>query len=143
MQKSMMANPFADPSSRPMKTYGCMAIAGSSEDVGNIHREMLNIYNEVSIFSVPDDHGSFPDTQGYTAENFADLESVSEDPQLFKVMQKCMDFVMDKVDRKYERFCMQYPGRVEKFIHWPKFGGNVFAVVGFVKVYPHIIQLVH
>ena len=137
-------NPFADPRTAPMKTYGCMAIAGTSEEVGKLHQAMIGIYNDVYTFSTPDDHGSFPDTQGYTSENFAELESSVEDPALFAVMQKCMDAVMDRVDRRYDRFCVQFPAsRVEKFIHWPKFGGKVFAVVGFVKVFTHAIHLVH
>ena len=136
-------NPFADPRTVPMKTYGCMAIAAGDEEANSLHRAMCGIYNDVYVFKVPDDYGEFPSTEGYTAENFAQMESSVEDPALFKFMQKCMDSVMDRVDRKFERFCTQYPGCVEKVIHWPKFGGKVFAVVGFVKVYPHAITLIH
>ena len=128
---------------KPMKIYSCMAIAGESGDIGEVHRQSVGLYNDVGTFSIPDDFGWYPSTEGYTAENFAQMESTIEDPALWSSMQKCMDYVMDHVDKKYERFCTQYPGRVEKFIHWPKFGGKVFAVIGFVKVYPHAITLVH
>lgn len=141
--KNMVVNPFADTIHKPMKLYGCVSIAGSKNSVGNIHRELVGMFNDVDMFTVPDDTGSFPDTRGYTSENFAGLESTVEDPALYGVMQKCMDAVMNRVDKRYERFCEQYQGKVEKFIHWPKFGGNVFAVVGIVKVYPHAITLVH
>jgi hypothetical protein len=136
-------SPFADPRTVPMKTYGVMAIAAPSDEVSAIHSNMIAMFNDVLTFPISDSYGEFPDTRGYDDKNFAELESTMEDPALFKTMQKCMDAVMDKVDRKYERFCSQYPGRVEKFIHWPKFGGKVFAVVGIVKVYPHAITLVH
>lgn len=127
----------------PMKNYSCMAIAGSSGEIGNMHSKLIGTFNDVFTFSIPDDHGNFPDTTGYEAKNFAELESTIEDPALFRSMQRCLDAVVDKVDRKFERYCRQYPGRVEKFVHWPKFGGSVFGVVGFVNVYPHAISLVH
>ena len=143
MKNMAAGNPFADPMQKPMKSYGCMSIAGKSAELGQLHRAMVNFYNDVDVFSIPDDHAEFPDTRGYTSENFADLESTVEDPALYAVMQKCIDAVLDRTNKKYERFCEQYPGKVEKFIHWPKFGGSVFAVVGMVKVYPHAITLVH
>ena len=87
--------------------------------------------------------GEFPDTTGYQDDNFGMLEAEMEDPGLWPYMQKCLDCVTDYIDKKYERAVQMYPGEIEKFVHWPRFGGKIFAVTGHVTVKAHKIILVN
>jgi len=127
----------------PMKHFAIAAISGPIAKIKPLGEHLMAKFKKVELFPTPNDCGDFPNTEGYTAANWAQFESENEDGALFPFMTKCMDAVLDYTDNKYERQCNQYPGRVEKHIHWPKFGGDVFAVTGHVLVYPHRIILVH
>lgn len=98
--------------------------------------ELKQNFNKVLMFYIPDDYGNFPDTSGYTAENFKNMESDSEDPALFKQMQKCVDAVVEYNNKKIKHLVRMDFREVEGIIASPKFGGKIFAVAGIIKAIP-------
>jgi hypothetical protein len=131
--------------SQPIKHWSIIAISGPDTEAKRTRHDMLSdgIYNKVVAFGHPDDYGSYPDTTGYYSDNWEDIELLDEDGNLFQHMTKCMDAVLEYVNNKYKRACTDYPGIVEKSIHWPKQGGKMFFVTGHVTVQPGQIGLLH
>lgn len=120
----------------PVKHYSVLAIAGPHEEAMLAKSEMLDakMYNKVYAFGHADDYGNYPDTTGYEDGNWEDIELVDEDSNLYKYMTKCMDAVLEYVNKKYTYCCGVYGGNVEKHIHWPRKGGKMFFVTGHVIV---------
>ena len=98
--------------------------------------ELRQSFSKVVMFNIPDDYGEFPDTSGYTSKEFATMESDSEDPALFKHMQKCVDAVVEYNNKKSKHLDRMGFTEVEGIIASPKFGGKVFAVAGLIKGIP-------
>jgi len=98
--------------------------------------ELRESFNKVIMFNIPDDYGEFPDTSGYTSENFKNMESDSEDPALFRKMQKCVDAVVEYNNKKIKHLDKMGFTEIEGILTGPKFGGKVFAVSGIVKAIP-------
>lgn len=123
---------------RPIKYWTIIAIAGPKTEVAATAKSLRadGKFTKVLSFFTPDDHGSFPDTQGYEAENFAELESDCEDPALYKYMTKCMDACLEYVNKKFKWADERFNGEIEKNLNWPKVGGKLFFVTGHVTVYP-------
>jgi hypothetical protein len=90
-------------------------------------------YDKVCKFYIPDDHGEFPDTSGYTRADWAEISSDMEDSQLWPHMQKCMDAVLDFVLSKGDTLEKLGMMNIKTDVNWPKQGGKVFAVTGFVS----------
>lgn len=120
----------------PRDVFGTViAIAGPKDLTGMIKDQIKELYDQVYIFDVPDDYGEFPDTSGYTSENFEQFESEVEDGALYPFMTKCIDAVMDwntNRSNTLDRLGYQY---IESFLHAPKFGGKVFACGGFIRAF--------
>ena len=130
---------------KPIKHFSILAIAGPDKHAKLLRNDLIRkeLFNKVHVFSTPSDCGDFPDTTGYTQENWGEIELLNEDPALFQVMTKCMDCVLEYVNRKYIWCCDNFAGRVEKHVQWPKFGGSLFAVAGNVTVFPARIEILH
>ena len=109
-----------------------LAIAGSKQALKQIDIPQ-ETYDVVCKFETPGDHGEFPDTRGYDDKNWEELESVMEDSQLWPYMTKCMDSMVDFTVRESERKCKTGFINVKSTLHWPKEGGPVFMVAGFVE----------
>jgi len=111
-----------------------IAIAGPQRLVKNMKADLehANLFELIHVFEIPDDYGEFPDTTGYTAENWETMESVMEDPALYPFMTKCMDVCLDFTNKKEKELDILGHDEINKFVHWPKFGGKVFAVTGHV-----------
>ena len=97
-----------------------------------VNKEIEDIFDEVKIFEIPDDYGEFPDTTGYTADNWETMSSDVEDSNLYPYMTKAMDAALEFVNRRYKTADKLGFKSLEKHIHWPKFGGKIFAVTGHV-----------
>ena len=117
------------------KQWGCLALAGPKRQIDEITRAiaMESGFSKVLKVYVPDDYGEFPDTSGYTREDFAELESSMEDPALYPFMTKCLDFVVEWNGKRMDKADKRGFVNTESFLHWPKFGGKVFACAGIVK----------
>ena len=112
-----------------MRVYQCIAIAGPRGMVDKIEG-LEELFDSVHIIHVPDDFGEFPDTSGYTAEDYSEMQSNMEDPALYKYMQNAMDFIMDKTINKSQFLEGMGMINIENNISWPKFGGKVYVVAG-------------
>jgi len=118
-----------------------IAVAGPTRETKGIKGVLLKEgFDEVHIFDVPDDYGEFPDTTGYEREDWATIESDMEDPALFPFMTKCMDACL-QFTLKWERtFDLLGHVHIENNLHWPKFGGKVFAVTGHITSFKPDMQ---
>ena len=112
-----------------------IAIAGPKNLTGLIKDKLKELYDQIYIFDVPDDYGEFPDTTGYTSENFEEFESEVEDSNLYPFMTKCIDAVMEYNNKRMNTLVNLGYIQVEGFLHAPKFGGKVFASAGIVKAF--------
>ena len=126
-----------------VKHWSILSLIGPKHLIAPIKKDMLRLFNKVVLVTTPADAGDFPDTSGYTSDDWEDYESDCEDPALWRSMQKAMDATMDYVDKKYEFACDRYMGEINKTINWPKFGGQVSGVTGHVTVESGSIVLVH
>lgn len=113
-----------------------LCIAGPQKEYSSIRGQLEKTFDKVLFFDVPDDYGEFPDTTGYTSENFEQLESTMEDPALYPYMTKCVDAVMEHNRSRAGTLVMLGYKDVEDFIHSPKFGGKLYVVAGIVKAFP-------
>jgi len=103
--------------------------------------KLKEMFDKVLTFFIPDDYGEFPDTSGYTAENWEELESELEDPALFRYTQKALDAVVEFNEKRMKQMDKRGYTEIEGFLHVPKFGNRVFAVGGFVRGYsPKLIM---
>lgn len=126
----------------PIKHYAILAVAGPESEAKKARYDMLEsgLYNKVYAFGHPDDYGDYPDTSGYNDDQWESIELLDEDSNLWKYMQKCMDCVLEYVNKRYSHCCDMFPGSVAKHIHWPKKGGKLFFVTGHVVVESKIIM---
>jgi len=130
---------------QPIKHWSIIAISGPEIETRKARHDILSeqLYNKVLAFGHPDDYGLYPDTSGYDSDNWEDVELLDEDGNLFRHMTKCMDAVLEYVNKKYKKASNLYPGEIEKSIHWPKKGGKMFFVTGHVTVMPGKVGLLH
>ncbi len=91
------------------------------------------MYDKVCKFYIPEDHGEFPDTSGYVMEEWEKWVSKVEDPQLMQHMKRCMDAVLDFLFRKETTLDKMGFQNIVTSVHWPRQGGKVFSVAGFIK----------
>lgn len=120
-----------------------IALAGPRRDLDKI--KLDDKYDEVLKFSVHSGAGEFPDMGAYEhvvedengnkklSWDWQTFKSENEDGALYPYMTKCADAVMDYVFKRaeqLEKLCFQ---DIVTTIHGPKFGGKVFAVIGFVE----------
>jgi len=117
-----------------MITWSIIAFVGPRHEISRI-QGLDEMFDKVMLFDIPDDYGEFPDTSGYTKENWGHLESAMEDPALFGHMTKCMDAVLDWTNSRASIAAQMFYQNVENLIMWPKFGGKIFAVAGVVKAH--------
>lgn len=115
--------------------WSIMAIAGPAADLSEIKKNgnLKKMYDKIHYFDIPDDYGEFPDTSGYTADNWEQLESTMEDGNLYPYMQKCLDAVMDYTKGMADHAEKNGYWNIKETLQWPKFGGKIFAIVGFVR----------
>lgn len=112
------------------ETFAIIAIAGPKKEIEKLKDKR---FEKVYYFPVPDNYGEFPDTTGYTAKNWMELESNLEDPALKPFMDKCMDAALQFTNDR-EKYCDKLGYiNILKELFWPKFGGKVFAVIGSVS----------
>ena len=109
-----------------------VAFAGAKRDLDEIEMPP-GTFNEVHKFEIPDDHGEFPDTSGYTEDNWEQISGTMEDSALWPVMQKCMDCVLEFTLKNEALLDKLGRVNIKKIIQFPKFGGRVYAVCGFVQ----------
>jgi len=115
-----------------MAHWSIIAIAGPRREIADTKKALEDTFDEVHIFEVSDDYGEFPDTSGYTAENWEEMQTEIEDGNLFPIMTKCMDCALDYTNKKERAADMLGCYDIKKSVHWPKFGGKIFAVTGHV-----------
>lgn len=112
--------------------HSIIAIAGPKADVWKLKKELEKEFDRVITFDVPDNYGEFPDTSGYVKKDWENIVIDKEDGSLYSFMTKCMDAAIDFTNKK----CDELDGRgfvkIEKAVHWPRFGGNIFAATGHV-----------
>ena len=122
--------------------WSLIALAGSKREIWNLKKdiEKEKKFDRVITFEMPGDYGEFPDTTGYTDNNWETIELDQEDSAVFPYMQKCMDACIDFVNKKVETVNGLGYMNIEGTIHWPKFGGTVFAVTGHVTAEPMILR---
>jgi len=114
-----------------------MAIAGPRREIEQMNlNELSEMFGHVEVFEVPDDYGEFPDTTGYTEERWENIVLDQEDGAVFPFMTKCMDCCMEFVNKRVDIADKLGFVNIEKNVHWPKFGGKVFAVTGHVTAQP-------
>ena len=114
--------------------YGILAVTGPQHLLPIVNElSTITDLNEIKLFPTPDDYGMFPDTSGYTEDNWQEQVLTLEDSNLYPYMTKCMDCVIDYTSKRSSTLDMLGYKNIETFIHWPKFGGMVYAVIGVVK----------
>jgi len=117
------------------RCYGSViAVAGPTKEIQNM-KESFKMFDKIYTFDVPDDYGEFPDTTGYTREDFDKIESIMEDPALLPYMTKCVDAVMEYNNTRSASLEKLGYIDIEAVLQAPKFGGRIFAAVGFVKAF--------
>lgn len=117
--------------------WDVIALAGPGKDLQKLKSILRDHgFTEIHTFDVPDDYGCFPDTTGYTAENWEEMESDIEDGNLYKWMTKCMDVALEFTNRRSNIADKLGYRNINKTLHWPKFGGKIFAVTGHVTCLP-------
>lgn len=121
-----------------------IALAGPKGDIWFAKKkfEKENMFDRIITFDVPDDYGEFPDTTGYTKEDWEKITLHKEDGALYPFMTKCMDAVLDFTNKESDQLDRLGYRQIEKNVHWPKFGGNIFACTGHVTGYAPAIQIV-
>lgn len=127
----------------PVMQWAILVLAGPKAEIDMIKNEgeIQVMFEKIVTFEISDSYGDFPDTTGYTADNFQQMESVVEDAALFPTMQKCMDAVIDFTTKRFEMADKLGFKNLERYIHWPKFGGKIFAVTGHVVCMPSSFNL--
>lgn len=79
-----------------MGNLSIIAMSGTKRDLQQAAQFPPDVkWDKVVLVEIPDDHGEFPTTSGYTRKDFVNFESVSEDSQLYGYMKKCIDVVDD------------------------------------------------
>lgn len=121
-----------------------IALAGPRSDLWYAKKgfEKEKMFDRIITFDVPDDYGEFPDTTGYTAEDWEKITLSQEDGALYPFMTKCMDAVLEFTNKEADAFDRLGYYRIEKSVHWPKFGGTIFACTGHVTAVRPAIALV-
>ena len=117
-----------------MAHWSIIALAGPKADIWNMKKafDAEKMFDDIVLVDVPDDYGEFPDTTGYTAENWEDIILDQEDGNLYGYMTKCMDACLDFTNKRADQADKLGLIDIQKNVHWPKFGGAVFAVTGHV-----------
>lgn len=120
--------------------WSIITLAGTKCELWKLKKdiEKEKQYDRVITFEMPGDFGEFPDTIDY--ENWETIELDQEDSAVFPFMQKCMDACIDFVNNKSEIVDKLGYMNIEGTIHWPKFGGTVFAVTGHVTAEPMLLK---
>ena len=121
-----------------------IALAGPKGDLWHAKKEFEKnkMFDRIVTFDVPDDYGEFPDTTGYTAENWEQIVLHKEDGALYSFMTKCMDAVLDYTNKQSDHLDRLGYTDIQKNVHWPKFGGNIFCCTGHVTGYAPANQIV-
>lgn len=114
--------------------HSIIALAGPKSEVWSIKKalERDTEFDRVITFDVPDDFGEFPDTSGYVKEDWENIVIDKEDGSLYAFMTKCMDAAIDFTNKKADELDNRGFIQIEKTVHWPRFGGNIFAATGHV-----------
>lgn len=117
----------------PSMQWSIITVTGPKNMINEvIDQEIREMFNEVLTFEIPDDYGEFPDTTGYTADNWGKMASTVEDSNLYPYMTRAMDAVLEFVNRRWTTADKLGYENLERHIHWPKFGGRIFVVTGHV-----------
>ena len=111
--------------------YSIIAIAGPQREIAGL-KEKLPEFSEVRVFDVPDDYGEFPDTSGYVKEDWESVVLHKEDGSLYSYMTKCMDCVLEFTNKRAVTMDSLGYMDIAATVHWPRFGGSVFAVTGHI-----------
>ena len=109
-----------------------IAIAGPKSDVWKLKKDLEKEFDRVVTFDVPDNYGEFPDTSGYVKKDWENIVIDKEDGSLYSFMTKCMDAAIDFTNKKADELDSRGFVQIEKAVHWPRFGGNIFAATGHV-----------
>jgi len=127
----------------PSLQWAIMVLAGPKNLIDDVRKDpqLDTMFEKIVTFEIADDYGEFPDTTGYNVDNFEKMESDVEDAALFPIMQKCIDAVIDFTTKRYAIADKLGYNNLERHIHWPKFGGKIFAVTGHVVCMPSSFNL--
>ena len=112
--------------------HSIIAVAGPKADVWKLKKELEKDFDRVITFDVPDNYGEFPDTSGYVKKDWESIVIDKEDGSLYSFMTKCMDAAIDFTNKKSDELDTRGFVNIEKAVHWPRFGGNIFAATGHV-----------
>ncbi len=116
----------------PLKPVSIIAIAGPRPAIDQMAEELRMLYDQVVLFGISDNFGEFPDTSGYTRDDYEKIELREEDPQLLKVMKNCLDSVDYYCDKKMKFMAKMNFSDVRYDLHGNTLGGKIFALAGFV-----------
>jgi len=127
-----------------MPHWSIIALAGPKAEIWNIKKtfERDKMFDEIVLVNVPDDFGEFPDTTGYTEEHWESIVLDQEDGNLYGYMTKCMDACLEFTNKRADQADNLGMIDINKAVHWPKFGGTVFAVTGHVTAMPPVPNMV-
>lgn len=113
--------------------HSIIAIAGPKRDVWSLKKVLEHdSWSRIITFEVPDDYGEFPDTSGYVEKDWETIVVDKEDGSLYSFMTKCMDAAIDFTNKKADELDHRGFVDIEKAVHWPRFGGILFAATGHV-----------
>ncbi len=112
--------------------HSIIAVAGPKSDIWKLKKNLEKTFDRVISFDVPDDYGEFPDTSGYIKDDWENIKIDKEDGSLYSFMTKCMDAAIDFTNKKTDEMDNRGFVEIEKAVHWPRFGGNIFAATGHV-----------
>lgn len=112
--------------------HSIIAVAGPRTETWKLKKELEKNFDRVITFDVPDSYGEFPDTSGYVEDDWQTVVADKEDGSLYSYMTKCMDACIDFTNKKCDEMDNRGFVDIEKAIHWPRFGGNIFAATGHV-----------
>jgi hypothetical protein len=118
--------------------YSVITLAGSVEDLAKVQFPLETKFDRRIDIVIPDDHGDFPDTSGYTRADYENLVLTEEDGALYRYMMNALDATEDYLDKKSSTLAAFGFKDVQKVIHGHNFGGRVFALVGFVHYQPAV-----
>lgn len=120
-----------------MGRLSVIALAGTKHDLAIAIQFPPEVqWDKIIKVEIPGDHGDFPDTSGYEAEDFGDMESKVEDSQLLRYMQTCVDGVLDFVGKNSDRLARLNFQNIESTVAGMNTGGSMFVLAGVVSYEP-------
>ena len=113
--------------------YSVIALAGPQHLIDTATVNLGSTYHKVFKVHTPRDCGEFPDMQGYESKDFREIELDSEDPHLHQYIIKCVDMVVDALEKRESVLEKLGVPDIESVVNGLNQGGPLFVIAGFVK----------